>query len=486
MKWFYNLKTAVKLLLAFSVLGIMVLITGLAGIKQLGEMNNRLNDMYQNHFLAIKPLIETTDIFNQSRNEIRKLYTGSASERSLTIKALRDDMTAAGKKLEEFKNTELSAESQEQLRVLETALDSYKQTVDEIIQMAAANPNNQLLQLLNDVNGVYSQGRDDTVAVLDKLIDINASEAQRAEQAGKEAFASGRELVYWIIAAVVAVTIVMGIFLSSIISRPLRKIGGAVKQAAEGDLEIVSGISTKDEIGVLANAVDVMILNLRKVVDSVLHSAESLVTTSQQISAASGEIAGSDSNQAELSGQSVSITDKGKEVVNSSINSMNDVCGHMAELEKDSLVIGGIVEVIEDIADRSNLLALSAAIEAARAGEQGRGFAVVADEVRKLAESSSSAVKEITGMIKGIQENIHLAVITVQQSVTYAHKTAESFGEIQKMVSASEAKATKETAAASEKMTATAQALAQMADELQKSVSIFKIDRNEGTGRESE
>ncbi|QWU13571.1 methyl-accepting chemotaxis protein [Paenibacillus sophorae] len=541
MKWFYNFKTAVKLLLAFSVLGIMVVFVGLNGIKQQEEMNNRLNDMYQNHLLAIKPLMETKDLFNQSRNELRKLYMNSGSESSLTIKSLRDDMTAASERLEEFKRTELTAESQEQLPVLETALDSYNRSVDEIIQMASSHQNNQLIQLLNDPNGVYAQGRDDTLAALDKLIDINAGEAQRAEQAGKEAFASGRELVYWITAAALAVTIVTGIFVSGIISRPLRKIGSVAKQAAEGELGIASGIGTTDEVGVIANAVDTMILNVRKVVDRILLNAESLEAASKQISVTSKEIAGSNSNRAEsegkinvlfkeltdvinsvaqntkqaaeLSEQSARIIDKGTEVVNISMNSMNDVRVHMAELEKNSLVIGGIVEMIEDIADRTNLLALSAAIEAARAGEQGRGFAVVADEVRKLAESSSSAEKEIIGMIKGLQEKIKLSVAAVEESVTYSHRTAETFGDIQKIVSETGAKvtniaaaseeqsvqaagawdavesitaATKVAAAASEKMAATAQTLAQMADELQKSVSIFKIDRHEETERESQ
>jgi len=112
------------------------------------------------------------------------------------------------------------------------------------------------------------------------------------------------------------------------------------------------------------------------------------------------------------------------ETISSNMRSMSDdteaMSGKVDVLSERASQIGGIVQLIKEIADQTNLLALNAAIEAARAGEQGRGFAVVADEVRKLAERTTKATSEISGLVSHIQEETR---VTKEQMERWTQKT---------------------------------------------------------------
>ncbi|MFZ5428012.1 MAG: methyl-accepting chemotaxis protein [Thermodesulfobacteriota bacterium] len=171
-------------------------------------------------------------------------------------------------------------------------------------------------------------------------------------------------------------------------------------------------------------------------------------TAMEEMNATVLEVARNASQAADTSSQARDKAQDGARIVGEVVDGIGLVQKQALALKDDMATlgaqaegIGNIMNVISDIADQTNLLALNAAIEAARAGEAGRGFAVVADEVRKLAEKTMSATKEVGDAIGGIQdgtrknmENVDRAVRTIQDSTGLAHKSGESLNEIVHLV----------------------------------------------------
>ncbi|MCL2123627.1 MAG: methyl-accepting chemotaxis protein [Desulfovibrionaceae bacterium] len=151
---------------------------------------------------------------------------------------------------------------------------------------------------------------------------------------------------------------------------------------------------------------------------------ESTATAMNEMNTTVLEVARNAGHASEQSEETHKKADSGSELVNKvvrSINGVNTVAlslqDNMAELGKQAESIGGVMNVISDIADQTNLLALNAAIEAARAGEAGRGFAVVADEVRKLAEKTMQATQEVGSNIQAIQNSARTNISEVTNAV---------------------------------------------------------------------
>lgn len=191
--------------------------------------------------------------------------------------------------------------------------------------------------------------------------------------------------------------------------------------------EVARGASEQTRVLAEANdIIDQLSFGLQQVALGAKDQSETVNTTTQVINGmvtSVQEVAANARVILESSKQTAEAAYKGEEAVKTSVSGMNqikvkvfDSADSIGELGKRSQQIGEIIQVINEIAEQTNLLALNAAIEAARAGEHGKGFAVVADEVRKLAERSSRATREIADLINNIQGGTRVAVDSMKEA----------------------------------------------------------------------
>ncbi len=221
---------------------------------------------------------------------------------------------------------------------------------------------------------------------------------------------------------------------------------------ADGDLTVEATVS-EDITGTIADSFNYAIEELRKLVatvnetaimvDSAAKQTESMASNmakatdnqAREINAATEsivsmaasieEVSGNAERSSDVARHSVEVAHKGGEAVRRTIDGMNairetiqDTSKRIKRLGESSQEIGNIVELINDIAEQTNILALNASIQASMAGEAGRGFAVVADEVQRLAERSTNATKQIEVLVRTIQSDTKEAVVSMERSTT--------------------------------------------------------------------
>ena len=514
---FKNLKISTRLIGAFTLLVAMLLAIGGVSVLRAVAVETDLVDITERRMSIIADMELVRDQGNFQARAIRNVALFSDPAKIAQEKqAIADSRTKVTELTGKIEALITSAEGKELQAKVDESRKPFRETVDKFMAMIATGEREPAIAYLFDsvrpAQLAYFKAIDDAVA-------LQTEGAQAASQAAQNTV---KNLIITIVAAVLLAAVIAAVVATWIIRSITGPINSAVELAravAAGDLTHAVEVKSKDETGVLMQALADMQTGLVQVVGRVRSGSESVSSASEQIAQGNQDLSSRTESQAsaleetaasmeELSStvrqnadnalQANQLAQSASKVAVEGGQVVSQVVDTMKGINESSRKISDIISVIDGIAFQTNILALNAAVEAARAGEQGRGFAVVAGEVRNLAQRSAAAAKEIKLLINDSVERVESgtalvdkAGATMNEVVDSVKRVTDIMGEISSaskeqsdgVAQIGEAvtqmdQATQQNAALVEEMAAAASSLRTQATDLVQSVAVFRLSSN--------
>ncbi|MRR34054.1 methyl-accepting chemotaxis protein [bacterium] len=450
MNWFYNLGLAKKLTATMLIVMSCTLFLGIFSIVRMAKLDNSLMEISG----SLTPKTELLGRLAAGTAELRGLevqhiMAASGNEKARLEKEIAVVLNSVGS---DAKRYEQLISHQEEKKLHESFMKGWNEYLPlhtGIMELSRRDKGTEASDLSRNAARTVFDG---IKGAIDTNIKLNSAEAAKHASEGKQIYASSRTLII----TLMVLSFILALWLTHFIVRRVtcRSLWWALKaleNIAQGDLRQNIKVKSTEEIGQLFTAMKKIIEKLREfsghvneLTDSLATSSRELLSTTEamnhnahqqtgqteQVASAVIQMSQTFIDVAANAEQASQAASETSEAARNGFATVEEVMAEMrkivtsvqessvtiGKLGQSSRKIGEIVGTIEDIADQTNLLALNAAIEAARAGEQGRGFAVVADEVRALAERTGKATKEISAMIKDIQQDTAQAVTSMMTS----------------------------------------------------------------------
>lgn len=456
-----KLNLSKKLLAGFGVLIILMTLSGVLGIIELGVANQDVNALYEEQLKGVEHIKNAqVELISIERARNNMLLTDVKEERELFMKEIQDRFLVFESEVDLFSKT-LSPDQKVLADDILVLWASLKEKEENIITMVERD-------LIDGGFALSKQSKTVADQITTKVNEAVSNKNTMAEEAYNDSnSAYMRTLILLSAVLVIAIvsSVVIAIYLRKIIVKPITKMEVIATQIASGDLKAEKiELKSNDEIASLANAFNEMADGLRDLISNITESSEIIASSSEQLTATSqqsanaseevaktiSEIARGATDQAQDTEKTATQVLEIGELLLENQNFISDVTKTASDIDarKDEgfVILRELIKktqennkvstsvydiimknnesaekienasaMIQNIADQTNLLALNAAIEAARAGEAGRGFAVVADEIRKLAEQSNAFTKDIKDIIEELKNRSEDAVTAINE-----------------------------------------------------------------------